>query len=262
MEAGSLQAGAGLRMVDTLMERASVRPRSTVSRASGSWVTKAADAAMRSVMVSTSCGVSSKQAPGTTMIEFSPECASRRMAAAPVAVVVVSRWRVSMPSVLYRSRARSPKGSLPSLLMKLTRAPARAAATAWLEPLPPGPSWKELPMKVSPHAGSFSVRNARSATKLPMTVTHCADIRQCYAEIGGTHISESRCGAPEFARMDNGTEQRGAFLPMTYQKIRKAVFPAAGMGTRFLPATKSIPKEMLCLVDKPLIRSEEHTSEL
>src|SRR5271163_2973087 len=38
------------------------------------------------------------------------------------------------------------------------------------------------------------------------------------------------------------------------QKIRKAVFPAAGMGTRLLPATKSIPKEMLCLVDKPLIQ--------
>src|ERR1700684_281912 len=38
------------------------------------------------------------------------------------------------------------------------------------------------------------------------------------------------------------------------QKIRKAVFPAAGMGTRFLPATKAIPKEMLCLVDKPLIQ--------
>jgi len=37
-------------------------------------------------------------------------------------------------------------------------------------------------------------------------------------------------------------------------KIRKAVFPAAGMGTRFLPATKAIPKEMLCLVDKPLIQ--------
>jgi UTP--glucose-1-phosphate uridylyltransferase len=41
---------------------------------------------------------------------------------------------------------------------------------------------------------------------------------------------------------------------MTYPKIRKAVFPAAGLGTRFLPATKSIPKEMLCLVDKPLIQ--------
>ena len=41
---------------------------------------------------------------------------------------------------------------------------------------------------------------------------------------------------------------------MPQMKIRKAVFPAAGMGTRFLPATKSIPKEMLCLVDKPLIQ--------
>ena len=41
---------------------------------------------------------------------------------------------------------------------------------------------------------------------------------------------------------------------MTPQKIRKAVFPAAGLGTRFLPATKAMPKEMLCLVDKPLIQ--------
>ncbi|MBI5885888.1 MAG: UTP--glucose-1-phosphate uridylyltransferase GalU [Deltaproteobacteria bacterium] len=37
-------------------------------------------------------------------------------------------------------------------------------------------------------------------------------------------------------------------------RIRKAVFPAAGFGTRFLPATKAIPKEMLPLVDKPLIQ--------
>ena len=38
------------------------------------------------------------------------------------------------------------------------------------------------------------------------------------------------------------------------QKVRKAVFPAAGLGTRFLPATKAIPKEMLSLVDKPIIQ--------
>src|SRR5688572_31582216 len=37
-------------------------------------------------------------------------------------------------------------------------------------------------------------------------------------------------------------------------KIRKAVFPAAGLGTRFLPATKAQPKEMLPLVDKPTIQ--------
>ena len=36
--------------------------------------------------------------------------------------------------------------------------------------------------------------------------------------------------------------------------IRKAVFPAAGLGTRFLPATKAQPKEMLPVVDKPIIQ--------
>ena len=38
------------------------------------------------------------------------------------------------------------------------------------------------------------------------------------------------------------------------QRVRKAVIPAAGLGTRFLPATKAMPKEMLCVVDKPIIQ--------
>jgi len=38
------------------------------------------------------------------------------------------------------------------------------------------------------------------------------------------------------------------------QRIRKAVFPVAGLGTRFLPATKTVPKEMLPIIDKPLIQ--------
>ena len=37
-------------------------------------------------------------------------------------------------------------------------------------------------------------------------------------------------------------------------KVRKAVIPAAGLGTRFLPATKAMPKEMLPIVDKPTIQ--------
>ena len=41
---------------------------------------------------------------------------------------------------------------------------------------------------------------------------------------------------------------------MKVKKVTKAVFPVAGMGTRFLPATKSIPKEILTLVDRPLIQ--------
>jgi UTP--glucose-1-phosphate uridylyltransferase len=39
-----------------------------------------------------------------------------------------------------------------------------------------------------------------------------------------------------------------------HKRIRKAVFPVAGLGTRFLPATKAMPKEMLPIVDKPLIQ--------
>ncbi len=41
---------------------------------------------------------------------------------------------------------------------------------------------------------------------------------------------------------------------MTQKRIRKAVFPVGGLGTRFLPATKAMPKEMLPVVDKPLIQ--------
>ena len=41
---------------------------------------------------------------------------------------------------------------------------------------------------------------------------------------------------------------------MTARKLTKAVFPVAGLGTRFLPATKACPKEMLPIVDKPLIQ--------
>lgn len=38
------------------------------------------------------------------------------------------------------------------------------------------------------------------------------------------------------------------------QRVRKAVFPVAGLGTRFLPATKSVPKEMLTVVDRPILQ--------
>jgi UTP--glucose-1-phosphate uridylyltransferase len=43
-------------------------------------------------------------------------------------------------------------------------------------------------------------------------------------------------------------------MPKASKRVRKAVLPAAGLGTRFLPATKAQPKEMLSVVDKPLIQ--------
>ncbi len=45
---------------------------------------------------------------------------------------------------------------------------------------------------------------------------------------------------------------------MMYRKLTKAIIPVAGLGTRFLPATKAIPKEMLTVVDKPLIQYIVH----
>lgn len=43
-------------------------------------------------------------------------------------------------------------------------------------------------------------------------------------------------------------------MPASHSRIRKAVFPVAGLGTRFLPATKAVPKEMLTVVDRPVIQ--------
>ena len=54
--------------------------------------------------------------------------------------------------------------------------------------------------------------------------------------------------------MAKNRPQAGSYLVNSGKRVRKAVFPVAGLGTRFLPATKSIPKEMLPIVDKPLIQ--------
>src|ERR1700723_2339892 len=54
--------------------------------------------------------------------------------------------------------------------------------------------------------------------------------------------------------MDRLSQLEAARIITMIAKVRKAVFPAAGLGTRFLPATKAQPKEMLPLVDKPIIQ--------
>ena len=48
--------------------------------------------------------------------------------------------------------------------------------------------------------------------------------------------------------MDNGDKIN------RMKKIKKAILPVAGLGTRFLPATKATPKEMLSIIDKPLVQ--------
>src|SRR5512141_2966951 len=69
---------------------------------------------------------------------------------------------------------------------------------------------------------------------------------------------------PSTRRRSSGAEGSGGSPPVYWphrcpcprgsMRVRKAVFPAAGWGTRFLPATKAQPKEMLPLVDKPIIQ--------
>jgi UTP--glucose-1-phosphate uridylyltransferase len=51
-----------------------------------------------------------------------------------------------------------------------------------------------------------------------------------------------------------GRKLRSNLLETKMKKVTKAIFPVAGLGTRFLPATKSIPKEIMTLVDRPLIQ--------
>src|SRR6202453_338375 len=70
-----------------------------------------------------------------------------------------------------------------------------------------------------------------------------------------------RCAARPAPRLERpdagfykifGHHQR---ISMKHPPVRKAVFPVAGLGTRFLPATKAMPKEMLPLVDRPLVQN-------
>ena len=63
--------------------------------------------------------------------------------------------------------------------------------------------------------------------------------------------SELESGSTHAGSMLASEAQRKSVMTM---RVRKAVFPAAGLGTRFLPATKAQPKEMLPLVDKPIIQ--------
>ena len=69
------------------------------------------------------------------------------------------------------SRAIWPKSSLPKRLIIETLTPNLPAATAWLEPLPPGPRENEFPKTVSPIMGILSARYAVSATNTPKITT-------------------------------------------------------------------------------------------
>src|SRR6476619_2580712 len=73
-------------------------------------------------------------------------------------------------------------------------------------------------------------------------------------------INLTRCGSCNSPLAVGKRSAALSLRPLTCQRtrmalpVRKAVFPVAGLGTRFLPASKAVPKEMLTVVDRPLIQ--------
>ncbi len=85
-----------------------------------------------------------------------PPRPSTTMCATPDTPGTVRSPVTSMSFSLRSARSSAPKRSSPTAPRKATRAPARAAATAWLAPLPPGTWRKSVPVTVSPPPGTSS----------------------------------------------------------------------------------------------------------
>ena len=101
---------------------------------------------------------------------FSPE---GRTVTMPTAVLIPGmRWMCSreIPSCSNSSSATGANRSSPVQAMRLTSAPRRAAPTAWLVPLPPGPRSKRSPISPSPGTGMRGTLTVMPTTKLPRTV--------------------------------------------------------------------------------------------
>ena len=109
-------------------------------------------------------------APGTMLIALSPVFSLIIIPATPV------KWlssciihSVCILSSLYKDNAISAFWSLPIFVIKFTLPPSLAAAIAWFDPFPPGPTICLLPKIVCPFSGIASATKQRSATKTPKT---------------------------------------------------------------------------------------------
>ena len=138
---------------------------------------------------------------------FSPSGMSR-MAAVPLGVPAMrsTAW-VSMPSACSAASSAAPWASCPTAPSIATRAPWRAAATAWLAPLPPPSVSKPLPVSVSPGAGRRGVRMRRSMFRLPTTSTSAGGAAKG-SLIGVSWIADQGAGLPRSPR-GSGRPQNG-----------------------------------------------------
>ena len=98
----------------------------------------------------------------------------------------------------------------------------------------------------------FELRQYPAAARL-----QCGELFELARQIDST-LLQSRTQALEivaqYRRIQHVADSTCDRISGMERSVRKAVFPAAGLGTRFLPATKVLPKEMLVLVDRPIIQ--------
>src|SRR6478752_3735081 len=107
--------------------------------------------------------------------------------------------------------------------------------------------------RLPPHAG----HSVRASSVNDCTTSRCSpQSLQRYSYVGmerSEMVSTRQGRVPGYRRELLAYSTAAAWQPDPV-KVRKAVIPAAGLGTRFLPATKAQPKEMLPVVDKPAIQ--------
>src|SRR5260370_25299 len=76
----------------------------------------------------------------------------------------------------------------------------------------------------------------------------------CQSVASAAADGSAASGKPRPAAGHGGNFSKSREIPSMKKPIRKAVLPVAGLGTRFLPATKAVPKEMLTVVDRPVLQ--------
>ena len=167
--ASRVRAGAALSITTQPEARAVAAASATTARGSSSCMssTPLRDSISASAGAS---AVTQELAPEATMIVFSPE-RSTTMKACPVGAVSRRTELLSIRASAMVAASTSPASSVPTAPMKHVGAPARAAATAWLSPLPPGYLFADSARMVSPGDGMRSTVNTVSRFALPRIVT-------------------------------------------------------------------------------------------
>ena len=167
-------AGAGFKIVVTPWSFACRKRPSVTACGVSNWATRKSACSNKSVTWPTAVMVNAWLAPPYTKMSFWP-LSSTVTRALPVACCwSVRTWAVSMWFACNCLIITRPSLSSPIAPIKAVWAPERAAATAWLAPLPPGATCLSIALIVSPGCGKCSTRYVVSMLMLPSTITRLA----------------------------------------------------------------------------------------